>query len=108
MTMQRASCSHGIGSRNRSEPIMHTTLNDWNNGWFGVELSIQADEIDRLISLLQMLKAEPDQHFHLSSRYQGEGGIGDIEISIQPADVPSNMVLLGGAMPPGAEIEVDS
>jgi hypothetical protein len=46
---------------------MHTKLEDWKNGWFGVELGIALDEIDSLISQLSMLKTDHDQHFHIGS-----------------------------------------
>jgi hypothetical protein len=42
---------------------MHASLEDWNNGWTEVEVSLSASDIDCLISLLQMIKAKPDQHF---------------------------------------------
>jgi len=83
---------------------MHSKLNDWNNGWSGLELRIRAEEIDLLISLLRMIKADPEQHFHLSSNYNGAGGIGDIEISIQPPEESSNMESLGRALAPGEEV----
>jgi hypothetical protein len=82
---------------------MHAKLIDWRNGWFGVELAIRTDEIERLVSLLQMIKSDPEQHFHLSSDYKGSGGLGDIEISIQPEGVFSNMESLGRAIAPGHE-----
>lgn len=79
---------------------MRTKLNDWKNGWFGVELSIRPEEIDRLIKLLQRIKDDPDQHFHISSDFTGESGIGDIEVSIQQTDEPSNMIQFGTAIAP--------
>jgi hypothetical protein len=83
---------------------MRSKLNDWKNGWFGVELSLKKEEIDRVISLLQMLKQEPDQHFHLSSDGKGSGGVGDIEISVQSHDEPCNMLTMGKAFAPGSSI----
>lgn len=83
---------------------MHTKLSDWKNDWFGIELSLKREEIDRVISQLQMLKEEPDQHFHLSSDYKGTGGVGDIEISVQADDEPSNMRTMGKAIAPGGMI----
>ena len=80
---------------------MRAKIDDWKNGWFGIELEIRSDEIDRLISLLQLIKSAPDQHFHISSDYKGDGGLGDIEIAIQPENVVSNMTLLGRALAPG-------
>jgi len=84
---------------------MHAKLDDWKNGWFGVQLGVKKEEIDHLIALLQMLKEEPDQHFHLSSDYKGSGGLGDIEVSIQSADQVSNMESLGRALAPGEYID---
>jgi hypothetical protein len=84
---------------------MHAKLEDWKNGWFGVHLGLKMKEIDRVIALLQMLKAEPDQHFHLSSDYKGSGGLGDIEVYVQAADEPSNMESLGKALAPGSEVD---
>ena len=83
---------------------MHSKLNNWKNGWFGVELSLKKEEIDELIALLQMLKDRPDQHFHLSSDEKGSGGVGDIEISVQSPKDPSNMMTFGRAIAPGSPI----
>jgi hypothetical protein len=84
---------------------MHSTLEDWKNGWFGVQLGLKKEEIDRVIELLRMLKHEPDQHFHFSSDYKGTGGLGDIEFFVQSVDQPSNMEPLGKALAPGEEID---
>jgi hypothetical protein len=78
---------------------MHAKLNDWKNGWFGVELGIRRGEIDNFIALLQMIKADPDQHFHLSSDYKAEG-LGDVEIYVQPEDVADNLTASGLAIAP--------
>ena len=84
---------------------MHSKLDDWKNGWFGVQLGLKREEIDRVIALLQMLKEEPDQHFHLSSDYKGNGGLGDIEVFVQPADQISNMESPGKALAPGEHVD---
>ena len=81
---------------------MRTELEDWKNGWYGVQLAVTAEEIDVLVERLQMLKAEPDQHFHLSSTYQGNGGLGDITVYLQAPSEPSNMESIGSkAFAPG-------
>jgi hypothetical protein len=87
------------------EARMHSKLEDWKNGWFGVQLGLKKDEIDRVIALLQMLKDEPDQHFHLSSDYKESSGLGDIEVFVQPANQISNMESLGRAIAPGEHID---
>ena len=86
---------------------MHSKLEDWKNGWFGVELGIAPDEIDRLIALLQMLKDEPDQHFHLSSDYKASGGLGDITVYVQSPDETSNMITFGKAIEPDPGLITD-
>lgn len=83
---------------------MRSKIDDWKNGWFGVELGIKPDEIDHVISLLKMLKGEPDQHFHLTSDYKGYGGLGDITVYIQADDEISNMESSGKALAPGSTI----
>lgn len=86
---------------------MYAKLEDWKNGWSGLELGIRLGEIDQLIASLKMLRDEPEQHFHLSSDYQGSGGIGDIVIFIQPDDGPHNMTIGGRALAPGEIIGED-
>jgi hypothetical protein len=85
---------------------MHTKLEDWKNGWFGVELGILPDEIDSLIAQLTMLKNDHDQHFHISSDYKAAGGLGDIMIYVQSAAEASNMESPSSrAFAPGEEID---
>jgi len=84
---------------------MHTKLNDWKNGWCGIELSLRPHEIDRLIAQLESIKEDPDQHFHLSSDYKGAGGVGDIEISIQGPETASNMQVGSLAISPGSRFD---
>ena len=83
---------------------MHSKLEDWKNGWFGVEIGVKPTDIDALIANLNMLREEPDQHFHLSSNYKGEGGLGDIVFYVQASGDPDNMESFGKALAPGATI----
>jgi hypothetical protein len=85
--------------------IMRAILEDWKNGWCGVELGLLKEDIDPLIELLKMLKQDPDQHFHLTSDYKGPGGLGDLTICIQGDDEQSNMESMGKALSPGEEIK---
>ena len=80
---------------------MHVKIEDWENGWSGISVGIDPDEIDRFIELLKMIKEDREQHFHLSSDYKGTGGIGDIEISIRSESEEHNMSLSGRALAPG-------
>ncbi len=83
---------------------MHVECEDWKNSWCGITVSIDPAEIDHLIELLQMLKASPDQHSHISSDYKGTGGVGDIEISIRGENQQHNMHLSSRALIPGEDL----
>lgn len=85
---------------------MRTEIEDWKNGWFGIRLSIKPEEIDELIANLNMLKMDPDQHFHLSSTYKEVGGVGNIEIFVQSDAEQSNMESGGRALLPGEDVEI--
>ena len=80
---------------------MHAKLNDWQNGWMSVELGVHPSEIDQLIESLMMIRDDPDQHFHLSSDYKADGGLGDIEICALPDNAAHNMTIGGRALGPG-------
>jgi len=86
---------------------MNAELEDWKNGWFGLRLSLAPNEIDRLIELLKSIKADPEQHFHVSSKYQAAGGLGDIEFSVSDLGATDNLFLSSLAMEPGSEIRTD-
>ena len=80
-------------------------IHEWSNeGWIGISLGIKRDEIDALVAKLLALKDDADQHFHLSSNYEGDGGVGDIEIYVQQAEA-SNMMGSSFAMAPGSQIQ---
>ena len=74
---------------------MHAELEDWKNGWYGLRLSLRTSEISRLIQLLQDLQRDPEQHFHISSDYAAESGLGDIEISVMTDNSSDNMWVNG-------------
>jgi hypothetical protein len=85
---------------------MHTKLEDWKNGWFGIEFAIRPEEIDGLIRQLEMLKSDHEQHFHIGSDYKGQGGVGDITICVQSADEASNMASPSSrALAPGESVD---
>ena len=83
---------------------MHAELEDWNNGWYGVRLALRPAEIDRLLVLLQRLRQDPDQHFHIASDYTGSGGLGDIEVSVASQSEVDNMHLGGLAVAPDSTL----
>jgi len=83
---------------------MYSELEDWKNDYFGIELGLSSNEIDELIELLKMIKADPEQHFHISSDYKGKGGVGDIVISQKYEGQEDNIFISGKALAPGEEI----
>lgn len=83
---------------------MHVKIEDWKNGWSGISVGIDPDEIDRFIELLKMIKEDREQHFHVSSDYKGTGGVGDIEIFIRSEHEVHNMSLSGRALAPGETV----
>jgi len=83
---------------------MHAELEDWNNGWHGLRLSLRPSDISRLIELLRNLQEDPEQHFHISSDYAGESGLGDIEISVAGESEQDNMRLSSLAIAPGTDV----
>lgn len=83
---------------------MHAELEDWKNGWHGLRLSASPSEILSLITLLQDLIKDPDQHFHISSDYKAEGGLGDIQISVKAQEDEDNLFLSSLAIPPGGMV----
>jgi len=81
-------------------------IENWNNGWYGISLGLTAKEIDRLIVLLNELRNDPEQHFHISADCSGEGGIGDIEIYVDEYSAPGNLRVKGLALEPGMDVPV--
>ena len=78
---------------------MFLKLEDYNTGWIGLKIAIKTNDIDILIQNLELLKDNPSQHFHISSNFEGETGVGDIEIYVDD-ESPENMQLLSQAIEP--------
>lgn len=72
---------------------MKTTIEDFETGWFGISMGIKKSEIDILIEGLQSLKSNKTQHFHIVSNYEGQGGIGEIEVYVQDESSQDNTVI---------------
>ncbi len=70
-------------------------MDDSKTGWYGIAIGIGPDEIDLLIERLIFIKNKRDQHFHISSDYEGEGGIGDVEIYLMEENQKNNMFITG-------------
>ncbi|MCP4252691.1 MAG: hypothetical protein GY775_04650 [Candidatus Scalindua sp.] len=78
---------------------MYVKLEDYKTGWYGITISMRRNEIDTLIGQLRKLQMEENQHFHLSSNYKGNTGVGDIEFNIQEGG-KENMSISGFAISP--------
>lgn len=83
---------------------MRVSLEDWNNGWVEIEIGLTTRDVDRLIALLQMIKADPNQHFHASSEFVGAGGIGQITFQAQQPNEADNLTFGGQALGAGESI----
>lgn len=73
---------------------MKAHLENYNTGWFGLSLELSSKEIDHLITHLSKLKNNLD-HFHFRSDFEGDGGIGDIEISCSGKEESRDLILDG-------------
>jgi hypothetical protein len=80
---------------------VHAELEDFKTGWYGVAIYLREEEIDVLIERLSELRESKDQHFHMSisGDREGEGGIADIEFSVQEGE-QGDMFITGFAIPP--------
>ena len=74
---------------------MNVELDDFKTGWFGLSVGLKQSEIDFLVEALQHLKQNPDSHFHGHSKFEGKGGLGDIQFCSIPDDFEDNMKLDG-------------
>jgi hypothetical protein len=70
---------------------MNVSLEDFGTGWFGLSIGLKRREVDMLIESLRHLKEHPDGHFHAHNGFEGEGGVGDLEMCIIPEDFQENM-----------------
>ena len=78
---------------------MNVELEDYETGWYGIKIGIKESEIDIMIERLKSLKKEKDRHFHLSSSFEEEGGVADIEFFFQ-RDGNDNMWISGFEISP--------
>ncbi|MCP4552837.1 MAG: hypothetical protein GY834_12530 [Bacteroidetes bacterium] len=83
---------------------MIAELEKWKEGWQGISLGLRNDEIDHLITLLQEIRNDNDQHFHISSDCKGEPGLGGIELYVKSDTEKDNMYFSSLAKGPGEEI----
>jgi len=82
---------------------MIAEIEEWKQGWKGINLGLRNDEIDYLISMLQEIRSDNDQHFHISSDCRGKPGLGGIQIYVKTKAEEDNMYFTSLAMSPGTE-----
>ena len=80
---------------------MRVQVEDIGDGMINIDLGLRPDEIDKLIRDLQMLKENPDQHFHVSSNFDGACPIGEFTFYNKEPDEPDDIHLTGRAYSPG-------
>jgi hypothetical protein len=61
---------------------MRIIVENCTDSFVGLSLVFSPGDLDRLITDLSALKAEPDQHFHLSTD-GSDGPFVDLEISVE-------------------------
>jgi len=72
---------------------MKAEIEDFQTGWYGLSLGINKNDVDNLIERLIYIKNNSNEHFHISSNYDGEGGVGDIEFYILDENEEDNMII---------------
>jgi hypothetical protein len=77
---------------------MNADLEDFKTGWYGLTIGLKAQEIDELIRTLEELK-KYKSHFHFRSDYEGDGGIGDIEVYFEKEGTTNSLSLESSCRP---------
>lgn len=77
---------------------MRIIIENCTESFIGLSLVFSSGDLDRLIADLNALKAEPDQHFHLSTD-GNDGPFVDLEISVD-SDGSTNAWNSGFAIEP--------
>ena len=83
---------------------MHIEVERWSDGKLGLSLGMCKEEVRALVSALQVIAADPEQHFHISSTGKAESAVGSIEVYIKTPAEPDNVSLSSLALGPGEEI----
>jgi hypothetical protein len=87
-----------------SEESMRVIIEDIGNGMININLGMRPDEIDKLVRDLQIMKGNPDQHFHISSNFDGTCRIGEFTFYNKESNEPDDIQLSGRAYAPGESI----
>lgn len=72
--------------------------------WSEVTVALNRDEIDELIGLLEAIRDDAEQHFHLTSSTQEGAESVQLTFSQEVSDDSSNARMSSLALPPGSEV----
>ncbi len=62
---------------------MFVEIEDFETNWYGIKIGLNDQDINTVIQKLEKLRDGRISHFHFISDYEGEGGVGDIELYIE-------------------------
>jgi hypothetical protein len=81
---------------------MKIQLEQYESGWYTINVGLKASDIDNFILLLQKLKEEENQHFPIVNNYcdPDTGKLESMEFYLQELEGGDNMTLLGLAIDP--------
>lgn len=79
---------------------MKLTREDFETGWTEVAMGLSSHEVDRLIQMLQLIKQDPNQHFHCSSNHEDDSRIAGVDFYIKQATDSDNATIVGPAIEP--------
>ena len=75
---------------------MNVNIEDFKTGWFGINVSLNSEDIDSLVEQLKRLKQQPNHHFHVySTAFDIQAsGVADIQFNYEPEyERESNMAI---------------
>lgn len=73
---------------------MKIIFKNFKNTWYEITLGLKKNEIEGLIEKLRDIQNGDIDHLHISNNFEGEGGIGDIEIYLQDEEEEDNIKLI--------------
>jgi len=75
-------------------------ITHYSDTWKGLEIGLRADEIDRLVTLLQDIAAQEYDYFTIAATEHDQPfGIENFQIYLDESAEKGNMQILGGALP---------
>jgi hypothetical protein len=80
---------------------MQVALTRWSDGKVGLSIGLGKDELSVLVSRLQELINNPEQHFHIAHIGSAVSDVGDIEVYVKESEAQDNMRISGHALGKG-------